>query len=246
MRRKTCMALTAIFCIALFLPLQAYANSAEPPALIVILKNAPADVSVSIVSNGRAIEGREKKAAWETVFAFYNYDIRNYNYGSADLEEVTLRVTAVGETYDQPVDKEFLKGYNSVVTLDFPERTLIAGKLLSRSILLVTLRVSLTLLIEGLIFYLFGFRRKSSWISFFIINLLTQGILNIELNGATPFFSYLIFNLILMEFLVIAAEMAGFLIAVKEHKASRRAAYVLTANLASLILGGYLITALPV
>jgi hypothetical protein len=110
----------------------------------------------------------------------------------------------------------------------------------------VSLRVVLTLLIEGLLFYLFGFRRKSSWIAFLVINLLTQGVLNIQLNNAVPFTGYLIFNLIFMELVVLLVEMISFLSYVKEHGKLRRAAYAFIANLASLVLGGWLITVLPV
>ncbi|HWQ77572.1 MAG TPA: hypothetical protein VN381_02090 [Anaerovoracaceae bacterium] len=240
MKRKV-LALTLTFVyIFLSLPAVAYANAAEPPALVVIVKNAPEDISLAIVGDNGLKEARKKTAVWETCYAFYHSSI-------GDGDKVTLSVSGNDESYKLTVDPQYLNGYNSIVTLDFDRRTLEEGKLLSRSILLVTLRVILTLLIEGLIFFAFGFRRKSSWINFVLINLLTQGGLNIALNNdVTPFSSYLIFSLILMEFLVLAAELAAFLTAVKEHKAARRAVYVLAANLASLVLGGYLITVLPV
>lgn len=240
MGRKLCMALAIFLCICFAVPAAVYANAAEPPALIVIVKNAPEDIDISIVGDDGLKEARKKTAGWETCYAFYHHHL-------GDRSEVTLNVSGNGKSYEQPVDPQYLRGYNNIVTVDFDRRTLEDGKLLSRSILLVTLRVSLTLLIEGLIFYLFGFRRKSSWINFLIINLLTQGGLNIALNhDVTPFSSYSIFNLIFMEFLVLALELPAFLTAVKEHRKRRRAAYVLIANLASLVLGGYLITVLPV
>jgi lysylphosphatidylglycerol synthetase-like protein (DUF2156 family) len=95
-------------------------------------------------------------------------------------------------------------------------------------------------------FLIFGFRDKRSWITFLIMNLLTQGILNVILNEASPFASYLIFNLIFMEFFVFIAEIIGILVLIKEHGRFRRVSYTLVANLASLVLGGYLITALPI
>ncbi|WP_202949404.1 hypothetical protein [Desulfosporosinus meridiei] len=168
-----------------------------------------------------------------------NRDIGNNN-------EILLRVSGNGVSYDQIVGKEFLTGYNSIVTLDFSSQTIAAGKMLSRSILLVTQRVLFTLVIEGVIFILFRFRDKKSWIAFLMMNLLTQGILNVALNGASPFASYLIFNLILMEFFVLFAELVGVLVFIKEHGRFRRVSYVLVANLASLVLGGYLITVLPI
>ncbi len=239
MKRNLCTLLIMFLSIFYFLPTIAYANSAEPPALIVIMKNAPEDVSVSIISADTMKEGHKRKAAWETYYAFYNRDIANNT-------EIMLRVAGNGISYDKIVGKQYLTGYNSIVTLDFSAQTITAGKLLARSTLLVGLRVLFTLMIEGGIFFLFGFRAKKSWIAFLIMNLLTQGILNVVLNGASPLASYLIFNLIFMELLVFVAEIIGVLVFIKEHGRFRRVSYVLVANLASLILGGYLITVFPV
>lgn len=239
MKRKVITLLIMIFAISYFFPGTTYANSAEPPALIIILKNAPEDVSISILSDGFKEEGKKRKTAWETYYAFYRRDIGNNN-------EITLNVSGDGISYNQIVGKQYLTGYNSIITLDFARQSIAGGKLLSRSILLVTLRVFLTLLTEGVIFFLFGFRSKKSWITFLVMNLLTQGILNIVLNGASPFASYLIFNLIFMEFFVFAAEIISVLAFISEHGRFRRISYALTANLISLILGGYLITLLPI
>lgn len=220
------------------LPYVVYANSAEPPAIIIITKNAPADISIS-VNNNSMIGGSKRQTAWETYFAFYYRDLRSD-------ENINLHVSGRGTSYELTIGKSFFKSYSNIVTLDFQNKTIIEGKLLSRSIFLISLRVSLTLLIEGLIFFLFGFRSKKSWIYFLIINLLTQGALNITLNGSSPFGSYVIIGLFLMEILIWIVETIAFLAFVKEHKKSRRAIYVFIANLASLILGGYLITILPI
>ena len=77
-------------------------------------------------------------------------------------------------------------------------------------------------------------------------NLITQGVLNLWINGFTPTQGYLIFGLIFGELFVFAAEIAAFLIIVKEHSRLRTILYVLTANLVSLITGGYIITILPI
>ncbi|AEG59715.1 hypothetical protein [Desulforamulus ruminis] len=239
MKRKVYTLLIMIFAACCFFPTITYANSAEPPALIVIMKNAPEDVSVAIISAETLQEGEKSKTAWETSYAFYNRDI-------GSNKEIKIKVSGNGTSYDQIIGKQYLTGYNSIVTLDFSAQTITAGKLLSRSILLVTLRVFFTLAIEGVIFFLFGFRDKNSWLAFLIINLLTQGILNVVLNGASPFASYLILNLILMEFWVFITEIIGVLVFIKEHGKFRRLSYVLVANFASLVLGGYLITVLPI
>ena len=228
--------LFSVFCI---LPISVYANSAEPPALIVIIKNAPADVSVSIISDSSVQEGRKTHTAWETYYSFYQRELDNDS-------AIELKVYGNGTSYDQTVDKQYLNGYNSIITLDFTTQNITEGKLLSRSILLVSMRVVFTLVIEGAVFFLFGFRKKHSWLVFLIMNLLTQGTLNIVLNGISPFASYRILNLLFMEFWIFIAETLAALAFIKEHRKLRRVSYVLAANLLSLVLGSYLITVLPV
>jgi hypothetical protein len=110
----------------------------------------------------------------------------------------------------------------------------------------VSLRIILTLIIEAIVFWLFGFRNKRSWIVFLIINLITQGALNIWLNGAAPLVSYLIFTLIFGEMLVFIAEIIVFLVLIKEHRPMRTLLFVITANFLSLFAGGYIITVLPI
>ncbi|NLK73409.1 MAG: hypothetical protein GX285_10385 [Clostridiales bacterium] len=239
MKIKTFPLVISLLLIFSFITINANANSAEPPALIVIVKNAPNDVSVFIVSENTVEEGKLKKTAWETYYAFYYRSIGNKN-------QITLQVSGNDKTFYQIVPEDYFIGYNNIITIDFRAQTIIKGKLLSRSIFLVTLRVSFTIIIEGVIFLLFGFRQKKSWIAFLILNLITQGLLNIFLNGASPFMSYLILNLIFMELLVFIAEMICILLFIKEHGVIRRILYVLTANFISLIVGGYMITLLPV
>jgi len=134
-----------------------------------------------------------------------------------------------------------------VVTLDVSNRELTPGKYPFRSVLLVSIRLLLTLLLEGIIFWLFRFRQKRSWLIFLMINLVTQGALNIWLNsGGSLMPSYLIFSLIIGEFFVFTTEMIAFPIFIKEHKKSRILIYAFIANLISLIGGGYIISVLPV
>ncbi len=137
--------------------------------------------------------------------------------------------------------------YNNIFTLDMEKQTLTPGESFFRSFNLTALRVVLTLLIEGLIFFLFGYRQKRSWLVFLIVNLVTQGFLNVWLTVSTsPMQSYLVLSLIWGEFLVFIVETAAFLILVKEHRRWRTFAYVITANLVSLFAGSWLIMFLPV
>ncbi len=213
------------------------ANLAEPPSIIIIVPNAPQELEISIGD----IEGNRIDKTFESYFTFYSYLFQNIEYTLT----CTTRNTFFEITLDSP-----LKEYNNIYTLDLDSRTLTEGELPSRDIILVTIRVLLTLLLEALVFLLFGYRQKLSWIIFLVVNLVTQGTLFICLNSlsSTPLTGgiYIIAAMIVAEIFIFVVEMAVFLIFIKEHRRWRTAGYVLTANLLSLVFGGFLITLLPI
>ena len=239
MKRNVYRLLAIVLAVICLVPAIAYTNSAEPPALVVIMENAPPDAAVALVTQQGLVEVSKSQTAWETYFVFYHQDI-----GTGG--EIILKVSGNGTSYEQTVEKQYLSGYPSVVTMDFSAQTIAAGKLFLRSILLVSMRVLFTLASESLVFFLFGFREKRSWIIFLVMNLCTQGMLNIVLNGGSPLGGQLMYQLIMMEFLIFVMETVTVLALIKEHGRLRRIAFVLTANLLSLIWGGFLIAVLPV
>lgn len=225
--------------ILVFLPTFTWANSAEPPSLVILVNNPPEDLSIVLVSNENHIESSERKVAWEGYYIFYSRDMQ---FEGDYVFQVTTKEESFEIIYNEP-----LKGYHNTLTLDLSHGTLKQGTYPFRSAILVGLRLLLTLLIEAGIFWMFGFREKRSWLIFLIINLMTQGVLNIWLNSGSALLpSYLIISLILGEIFVFAAEMIGFPIFIREHTKPRLLAYVLIANLISLIAGGYIISILPV
>lgn len=221
------------------LPVTASANSAEPPSLVILVNNPPDDLSIVLLSDENQPEATVRRAAWEGYYVFYAWDMRN-------ADEYRFRVTAKGESFECTLDAP-TRRYNNVATLDISDRELTPGEYPYRAVLLVSIRLLLTLLLEGVIFWLFAFRQKRSWLIFLIANLVTQGALNIWLNNeAAPLSSYLIFTLIVGEIVVFAAEMIAMPIFIKEHKKGRVLICTFAANLVSLVAGGYLITVLPV
>ncbi len=221
------------------IPIAASANSAEPPSLIIIVNNPPKDLSIVLVSNKNQPEARIRKVAWEGYYVFYNRDMQTN-------AEYKFMVTTNGKSFECTLDKP-MKSYNNVFTLDLANQKLELGTYPFRAAILVSLRLVLTLIIEGAIFFLFKFRQKRSWMIFLIINLITQGVLNIWLNnGGSPMPNYLIFGLIIGELFVFIAEMIAFPALLKEHSKSYILRYAFLANFISLIAGGYIITVLPV
>lgn len=221
----------------LMIPSIGFANSAEPPSMIIVVSNPPKDMEISLDCDDQIIESRKTEKMLETSFSFYSYHFKgDQNY--------QLLVKANGETITIPMDVP-LNRYNNLYTLSLKNKALTSGRVPYRNVLYVALRVIFTLIIEGIIFYAFGFREKRSWIIFLVINLITQGALNIWLNSMFPSNGYIVFALVIGEFFVFLAELIGFITLVQEQKRLKTAAYVILANLLSLVAGGYLITLLP-
>jgi hypothetical protein len=212
-----------------------HANSAEPPSVLIIVPNAPQDLEIRIGSD--QVLARRMDSRNESYFVYYARDLKFGDYA--------VTVTTGGVQF-QTALRATLKQYNNVYTLDLGRRTLTPGKSLARSATLLSLRIGLTILIEGAVFFLFGYRKRRSWTIFLVTNLVSQGLLYVSLSQASPLNGYLIFDLIGGEVLVFMVEMIVFLALVDEHSRLRTAPYVLLANLLSLIAGGYLITVLPI
>jgi hypothetical protein len=213
-----------------------YANSAEPPSILIIVPNSPKDLEISLGPGN--IKAHRTDKVIESYYTFYRYDLKSLDY--------TVTVTTAGNSFDITLEAP-PQSYNNIYTLDLNQKTITPGKSLFRSISLPALRIILTLLMEAAIFFLFGYRKKRSWIIFVIVNLVTQGVLNIWLSvSSAPLESYLVFKLVFLEILVFMIEMAAFLIFVKERGRALAFLYVLVANAASLFAGGYLITHLPI
>lgn len=228
-----------ILICSFIVPIIAFANSMEPPSIIILVNNPPDDLSIRLKNSDGAIKAVVRDVAWERYFMFYSF---GREVGSSYIFEIEFEDERFELSYEKALSE-----YNEIFTLDLEKQTLIYGKTYTRAILLISTRLILTLLIEGAIFWLFGFRDKKSWQIFLVINLITQGALNIWLNnGATSVSSYLIFTLIFLEIFVFLFEMIAFTALIKEKRKRRTLFYAFSANMMSLVLGAYLIIYLPV
>ncbi|MCK4551650.1 MAG: hypothetical protein KAU02_01940 [Tenericutes bacterium] len=103
------------------------------------------------------------------------------------------------------------------------------------------LRLILTLGIELGVLYLFGFKKKSTYIFVTLMNVVSQILLNIALiaafyNNPSGGYNY-IFTFIIGEFVVFTLELVIISIFVKEHRLFKKIEYSLCANTASLVIG---------
>ena len=241
--KRTMSRIVCLLMLALLLaPLTALANSAQPPAIIVLVPNAPDDLVITLRSADAAPESpwyptSLRHIAWESYYALYDigYDLAQW--------PMMLRVEGGGQSFELPI--EDTRRYDRIITLDLAQQTYAGGKLPLRTAALIALRVVLTLLAEGLIFFALGFRSKRSWWVFIGINLVTQGWLNIALSAYHAFSYAPIIALIGYELLIIIAEAIAFPLLVKERGVGRRIAHAFAANALSLALGWWLIQLLP-
>lgn len=227
--------LTTILLIALS-PI-CFANSSEPPSIIIVVPNAPPTLNISITTDGEELDGYMEKKFMETQFIFYSLE---YKAGTEYSINVFYRNT--NETILLGTD---IDSFYNIYELDYEDMTIEKGTSGYRVWLYTAIRIMLTLAFEAVIFFVFKFREKRSWLVFLIINLITQGVLNIWLGSFTLVNAYLILALVIVEVFVIQAEIIGFLIFIKEHTKLKTVLYVILANIVSLFLGGYLITLMP-
>ena len=206
-----------------------YANSAAPPMMVVSISNAPEDL---VLKTGKYVAER-KDRPFTDYFIFQVYDLQSGVF--------SLQVTTGGKSFEIPITTG--NALTNYFILDLDHQTLTRVDSLPGAKCVPVLMIVLTLVIEGIVFYLFGYRKWRSWKIFLGVNLVTQGALIIWLSQTISFTnSYAIFNLIFGEVFVFIIEMIAFGFLLREHGPVRRISYVLLANFLSLFLGGYLIS----
>ena len=111
----------------------------------------------------------------------------------------------------------------------------------------IGIRLILTILVEGIILFLFGYRDKKSWLIFLLVNTFTQGLLNLFLALGVHPGDYIYLALIFGElFFAYLVEVLAFGLLLKEHTVKKAIIFTLVANTASLLLGWILIGRIPI
>lgn len=224
-----------------------HANAAAPPVMTVIVPNPPDDLSISLLipdgDQSVIIELERDFRFWEAYFRVYYHSIPSFE--SINLDDVVLLVQSNEKNFECSLPSSTFNKYNFLLTLDMNTESLSIGKYPYREIPLVILRVILTLLLEGFVFWLFGYRKKRSWIVFLSANLITQVGLNALFIGPN-LGAYWVAVFIFCEILVVLVELILFSLLIKEFRKRRTILYVIIANLFSWYFGGILLINLPV
>ena len=162
-----------------------------------------------------------------------------------------LEVDTGEESFSLPVEPQGFSFEGNVVTLDLRNQRLLYDQPWWRTPLLIGLRMVMTLALEGAVFWLFGYRQRRSWAVFLLVNLFTQGAVNLALHllipTGTDYFVVLgLFFYTPMELLVLVVEIAAFCLLLRERTKGRAAGCAAVANLLSWGLGGLLLACLPI
>lgn len=256
MKKKVlCVIAAVVFCLAV--PVPASANSAGLPYLTILVENPPAglELSLTVESEGTQktypIEG--ERILWEGCYRFYNHLWSPWAAEDAAQPTAVLEVDTGEESFSLPVEPQGFSFEGNVVTLDLRNQRLLYDQPWWRQPLLVVLRVALTLALEGLIFYLWGYQEKRSWIIFLVVNLATQFGVNIAilcfLPAASRAYDAMWAKVLLygpMEVLVILLEAIALPLLLKEQRKGTAVGCSVMANILSWFLGAVLLSVLPV
>lgn len=214
-----------------------FANAAEPPSVVIIVINGPDDLELSLVESDGDHPYEKSMTSSGMYFATFEKPLElkgQFRLVSADQNVL----------FDYEITEHT---YYSTYTLDYKNMTFKEGHDPIRMAMRISARVILTLLLEGILFLVWGYRKKISWLVFFAVNVITQGYLNYGLVKITPYNSYgLIFTLIIFEFFILIIELVFLTLFIKEKSKGKTVIYVILANLLSLFIGGSLIQMLPI
>ena len=173
--------------------------------------------------------GRELRPGVRSHYFFYTGIPTDYQI---------LVVTESGETWLSPPCAR--RALQSSVTVDWEARTVMVPSV-ARSYLLQFLCTLLpTLLLEGAVLLLFGYRRRRSFLTFLWVNLLTQGAMSLYLAVRLTtggFSGWILFAYVPMELAILLAELLLYRRFLPEQGKTEATLYAVCANLASALLG---------
>ena len=224
------------------------------PILTVLTYHAPSDLTVTIrIQSDEGpipIRLNAERRAWEWQHRLYRADagqIKSWFGNSKDLKDAELVFEGRGETKTIVIPDEMLtvRGTEDYVTMDWRTGRLTSGIPRSRAPLIYCLWVGAALLIEGVVFWLYGYRYRKSWIAFLLINLVTQGAQHALTAGLnlTPYLRMLYICSIPV---LVVVEMVAFVLIVDELSRDKAISFAVVSNLACQAVLAVLAYVLPV
>lgn len=262
--------LPLLLCV-LFLVPTAYADIGPKPEVTITVVNAPegelyldllaegtstdspypnhSDYAPAILDSLRSLEGDGWVLSYSTgisgrppVFGdLCPQEDGTWRYSYVGLPK-TFRVAAATADQAQAAETSYTRNYFSNIVYDWQTNTVReATPAPLRFLARLSSTLVPTLIIEGLVFWLFGFRTKRSWLIFLAVNVVTQTAMhlifawNIPIAGSHPLYYALLF--VPSEVVICAVEATAYARLLQEHDRKRRVRYALAANIVSAVLG---------
>ena len=245
MKNKFVLIILFVLIFFALMPRPVTADMAPPYIVSIIVINSPSDLQLSAryikssVTETKVLERRD--VAWESEFRLMDYYFwRDYKLYSNGM----LIVKSKDYNFELSLPDEIFYKFGMLYTLDLESQTLSEGKPAWQAPVSISLQIIVTLLLESIVFYLFGYREKRSWIIFFIVNLITQSVLyiGIRLFGIAGYGIIFFWYGAIGVFII---ELIAFALGLKEQNKWKAISYAFFGNLLSLILGNYLLAILP-
>lgn len=259
-----------LLCLLCLLP-TAYADIGPKPEITITVVNAPegtlyldlltegeprehpypnsnGERDPAILENLRSLEGDGWVLAYTTgvsgppVFGdVHPQEDGSWRYSYIGLPE-TFRVAAATADVAQAAETPYTREFVGNIVYDWQANTVReATPAPLRFLIRLAATLAPTLVIEGVIFWLFGFREKRSWLVFLLVNAATQTGLHLAVGSTLTqagwhFLNYFL-TILIPELVIWAAEAAAYALLVSEHNRRKRIGYALAANIASFVLG---------
>ena len=227
----------------LYLDLLAQGEPTDQP-----YSNSNGECDPALLDNLRSLEGDGWVLAYTTgtkgppVFG----DVRpredgTWRFSYVGLPE-TFRVAAATADEAKAVDAPYTRDFVGNIVYDWQTNTVReATPPPLRFFARLAATLIPTLVIEGAILWLFGFREKRSWLVFLAVNIITQVGLHLAVGSmlAEAGWHFLNYSLTILipELVIWAAEAAAYALLLRERTRARRVGYALAANIASFVLG---------
>ncbi len=261
-KRLSTIVFTLLFTMLLVVPV--FANAEAGPDFTVMILSAPDDTIITLITpNGVELELRPLKRGWESCFrldytrlydamypdTLYNSERmrKTENIVPDSVLRIESAVDGLSAIVPMPEDNQILYNHLAVLTLNGENGVSMANSTYMplRNVILVLIRVSVTLIAEGVILYLLGYRSRRSWIIFLTVNLVTQTFLNVTVTGNYLAIGYWELGFMVLETLIFLTEGIAFALLLKEHKSIRGFITAVLANTVSLLCGWFLLVNLP-
>ena len=253
--KKIIVALLIVIIVSSVTPITAMATSPGPQTMTLLVINAPKDLEISIVHDevsGDWLQARVSNRLWET---YYEFSLSRESAGIWPYDDITILINSkkYGE-FEMTLPKANQRWFT--YRLDLETQTISQAYTHGRNLIIALCWLIPLVIIDGIVFLLFGYRQKQSWKVFAIENpafhCLFIGVWSLLLIIAeyNPFI--LLFLLLIPVLLIPGARIAKLIVeinlfrgVVKEHSKARATTCVVVMNIVGTIVVIFLGIHLP-